>query len=137
MHSRETGGERFSAKPTTRPMGQRVRLGRDMLRLIVFAILSAALAYVSRASLKAPRSHGFFRFFAWECILALFFLNFTNFQQWFGNPFSVRQFISWFLLISCIVPGVYGAQLLRTCGRQDDRRPLMSPCSDSRRQPNW
>jgi len=64
-----------------------------MLRLIVFAILSAALAFVSRASLKAPRSHGFFRFFAWECILALFFMNFINFQQWFGNPFSVRQVI--------------------------------------------
>jgi protein-S-isoprenylcysteine O-methyltransferase Ste14 len=98
-----------------------------MLRLIVFVILSAALAYVSRASLKAPRSHGFFRFFAWECILALFFLNFINFQQWFGNPFSVRQLISWFLLIGCIVPGVYGAHLLRTHGGPDDRRPHDEP----------
>jgi len=98
-----------------------------MLRLIVFAILSAALAFVSRASLKAPRSHGFFRFFAWECILALFFMNFINFQQWSGNPFSVRQVISWFLLIGCIVPGVYGAHLLRTHGRQDDTRPHDEP----------
>ena len=98
-----------------------------MLRLIVFAILSAALAYVSRASLKAPRSHGFFRFFAWECILALFFLNFINFRQWFGNPFSVHQLISWFLLMGCIVPGVYGAHLLSTHGRPDDRRPHDEP----------
>jgi len=45
-----------------------------VLRVIIFAILSAALAYVSRASLRVPRSHGFYRFFAWECILALFFL---------------------------------------------------------------
>ena len=93
-----------------------------MLRVIIFAILSAALAYVSRASLKAPRSHGFYRFFAWECILALFFLNFISFQQWFGDPLSVRQLLSWVLLIGCVVPVVYGIILLRTQGAPDARR---------------
>jgi protein-S-isoprenylcysteine O-methyltransferase Ste14 len=93
-----------------------------MLRAIIFAILSAALAYVSRDSLKVPRSHGFYRFFAWECILALFFLNFISFQQWFGDPMSVRQLISWVLLIGCIVPGVYGILLLRTQGKPDAQR---------------
>ena len=110
-----------------RPLSQGITLGREVPRLIVFAILSAALAYTSRASLKAPRSHGFYRFFAWECILALFFLNFINFQQWFGNPFSMRQLISWFLLIGCIFPGVYGVHLLRTHGRPDARRPHDAP----------
>ncbi len=82
-----------------------------MLKIIIFAGLSAALAYVSRASLKARRSHGFYRFFAWECILGLFLLNFITFRQWFGDPFSVRQLTSWFLLIGSIVPAMHGVHL--------------------------
>lgn len=93
-----------------------------MLRLIIFAILSAALAYVSRASLRVPRSHGFYRFFAWECILGLFFLNFISFQHWFSDPFSVRQLVSWFLLVACILPVAQGVHNLRTQGRPDPRR---------------
>ncbi|NIN71387.1 MAG: isoprenylcysteine carboxylmethyltransferase family protein [Gemmatimonadetes bacterium] len=99
----------------------------DVLRVILFVGLSAALAYVSRASLKDARSHGFYRFFAWECILGLFFLNFISFQQWFGDPFSVRQLISWFLLIACIVPAAHGVHLLRTQGKPDARRPDDAP----------
>ncbi len=98
-----------------------------MLRVIIFAILSAALAFVSRASLRVPRSHGFYRFFAWECILALFFLNFIDVRQWFADPFSVRQLISWFLLMGCIVPAVYRVHALRTQGKPDARRPHDAP----------
>jgi protein-S-isoprenylcysteine O-methyltransferase Ste14 len=98
-----------------------------VLRAIVFAILSAALAYVSRASLKVPRSHGFYRFFAWECILALFVLNFISVRQWFSDPFSARQLISWSLLISCIVPALQGVHLLRTRGKPDARRAHDAP----------
>jgi len=98
-----------------------------VLRVILFVGLSAALANVSRASLKDARSHGFYRFFAWECILGLFFLNFISFQQWFGDPFSVRQLISWFLLIACIVPAAHGVHLLRTQGKPDARRPHDAP----------
>ena len=100
---------------------------RQMLRLLIFAILSAALVYVSRASLKVPRSHGFYRFFAWECILGLFLLNFISFQQWFDDPLSVRQLISWVLLIGCIVPGVYGIHFLRTKGKPGEKRPPDAP----------
>ncbi len=96
--------------------------GRDVPRVVIFACLSGILAYVSRASLKVSRSHGFYRFFAWECILGLFCLNFINLKQWFGDPFSVRQLISWFLLIAGILPAVYGGHLLRTLGRPDARR---------------
>ena len=99
----------------------------DVLRIILFVTLSATLAYVSRASLKDARSHGFHRFFAWECILGLFFLNFISFQQWFGDPLSVRQLISWFLLIACFFPGAHGIHLLRTRGKPDARRPDDAP----------
>jgi hypothetical protein len=46
-----------------------------MARLIAFGVLSVWLGYVSRKSLRVPGSHGFYRFFAWEIILALFLLN--------------------------------------------------------------
>jgi protein-S-isoprenylcysteine O-methyltransferase Ste14 len=98
-----------------------------VFRVINFVILSAALAYVSRDSLRAPRSHGFYRFFAWECILALFFLNFVNVRQWFADPFSVRQVISWFLLMGSIVPAVCGVTALRTQGKPDARRSDDAP----------
>ena len=97
--------------------------GKHMIRVLIFIMLSSALAYISRASLKAPRCHGFYRFFAWEFILALLFLNFVGFQQWFDDPMSVHQLISWILLITCIVPGVYGIHLMRTRGRPDPQRP--------------
>jgi len=88
-----------------------------MPKVIIFVALSAGLAYVSRASLSAPRSHGFYRFFAWEFILVLVLLNFHNFQQWFHDPLSIRQLVSWFLLVATLVPGLWGVHLLRTLGR--------------------
>ena len=98
-----------------------------MFRVIIFAGLSAALAYVSRGSLRVPRSHGFYRFFAWECILGLVLLNFIDLPQWFGDPFSVRQLVSWCLLIGSIVPAVHGVHLLRTQGQPDARRRHDAP----------
>jgi hypothetical protein len=56
-----------------------------MVQLVAFFIGSAGLIYISRASLRVPRSHGFHRFFAWECILALFLL---NVDAWFQLPFA-------------------------------------------------
>jgi protein-S-isoprenylcysteine O-methyltransferase Ste14 len=85
-------------------------------RLILFAGVSAALAYLSRASLTAPRSHGFYRFLAWEAMLALVLLNFRGLGQWFGDPLGARQLVSWVLLFGSIVPAVWGAHALRTRG---------------------
>ncbi len=98
-----------------------------MFRVIIFVVLSVGLTYVSRDSLKVPRSHGFYRFFACECILALFFLNFISFRQWFGESWSVRQLVSWTLLIGCVVPGMYGIHHLRTQGKPDACRSDDSP----------
>ncbi len=100
------------------------------VRLLVFACLSAALAWVSRASLGAPRSHGFYRFLAWECMLALLLLNFVSLEQWFAEPLSARQLASWALLVICIVPVVLGVHQLRTAGRpvraRADDAPLLA-----------
>jgi len=62
-----------------------------MFKLIVFIVLSACLIYLSRASLRVPRSHGFYRFFAAESVLALVLL---NLDHWFLEPFASRQIAS-------------------------------------------
>ena len=46
-----------------------------MLEWISFAIVSAGIIFLSWKSLRKPQSHGFFRFFAFELILALILLN--------------------------------------------------------------
>ncbi len=97
-----------------------------MLKLAIFVVVSAVFAYISRASLPAPRSHGFYRFLAWECILGLFLL---NVEVWFGDPFSAPQLVSWLLLIVSAVLVVHGVYLLRRMGKSDDARedaPLLA-----------
>ena len=42
-----------------------------MLKWLTFIAGTAVLAYFSRASFRVPKSHGFYRFFAWELILVL------------------------------------------------------------------
>jgi protein-S-isoprenylcysteine O-methyltransferase Ste14 len=88
-------------------------------QLIAFAVLSAVLVYVSRASLLRPRSHGFSRFFAWEAIAALFVL---NAEHWFVDPLAWHQIVAWALLVACLVPVTLGTVALRRHGRPTARR---------------
>jgi protein-S-isoprenylcysteine O-methyltransferase Ste14 len=90
-----------------------------MWKIVFFVVVSSGLANISRGSLRAPRSHGFFRFFAWEIILALFLLNVDG---WFRDLWSWHQPISWFLLILSIVPLVFGIHSLRARGKPTRRR---------------
>ncbi len=66
--------------------------------------------------MRRPRSHGFYRFFAFESILILFLL---NVDYWFADPFSVVHIISWLLLISSIFMVAQGFYLLHTMGRPE------------------
>lgn len=90
-----------------------------MLKMILFIVASAGIVYVSRASLSVPRSHGFYRFFAWEFIIILVLL---NLGRWFRNPFSVCQVISWLLLTVSLFLLVHGVNLLRITGKPDKKR---------------
>jgi protein-S-isoprenylcysteine O-methyltransferase Ste14 len=97
-----------------------------LLKLAIFVVVSAVFATISRASLLAPRSHGFYRFFAWECILGLFLL---NVEVWFRDPFSATQIVSWLLLIVSAFLVIHGVRLLRRIGQPDDTReeaPLLA-----------
>ncbi len=95
-------------------------------RFIVFLAASCCLGYVSRAALVRPRSHGFYRFFAWEAMLALVLVTFRSLAQWFDDPLCLRQLASWLLLSGSIVPVVWGAQLLLRRGRPDALRDAPS-----------
>jgi protein-S-isoprenylcysteine O-methyltransferase Ste14 len=88
-------------------------------KVILFVVASAGTAWVSRASLRDFRSHGFYRFFAWEAILALFLL---NVGYWFYEPFSLHQIITWSLLIVSLFLVIHGFQLLRMVNKSARER---------------
>lgn len=80
---------------------------------------TAALAYISRTSLAAPRSHGFARFFAWEILLTMLLI---NIEDWFRNPLAWYQVVSWTLLLASLFLVIQGVGLLRKFGRPDPGR---------------
>jgi protein-S-isoprenylcysteine O-methyltransferase Ste14 len=90
-----------------------------VLKIAFFMAGSIPLVLVSRASLKEPGSHGFFRFFAWEAILALVML---NLDLWFVDPFSWNQLIAWFLLLISIYLVYQGLRLLKEKGQPEGQR---------------
>jgi protein-S-isoprenylcysteine O-methyltransferase Ste14 len=85
-----------------------------MLRIVIFAAASAVIVRLSWQSLKDRRSHGFYRFFAFEFLTALILL---NVPPWFRNPLSARQLASWFLGAASIGLAIEGFRLLRLIGR--------------------
>ena len=89
------------------------------ISLIIFLILSVPSIYISRKTIFKVRSHGFYRFLSWECILWLLA---NNYSTWFVNPFSLKQIISWILLISTIYPLVAGVILLMKAKDSEKRR---------------
>ncbi len=93
-------------------------------KVIVFVIVSAGLAWMSHSSLRDTRSHGFYRFFAFESVLALILL---NCDYWFSEPFAPHQVASWLLLTVSLFLVIHGYRLLRRVGKPDSERkdPLL------------
>lgn len=89
------------------------------IEIAVFVLVCLGLIYVSRRSLLRPRSHGFFRFFAWELILALILL---KLDVWFLAPASLHQVISWVLLLASLIPLVLGVRALVAHGKPVQQR---------------
>lgn len=93
-----------------------------MWQLVAFVTFSAVLAGISWRTLGNPRSHGFYRFLAWEVMLVMLVLNASS---WFGDRAELHQRISWVLLsLSLLVlfAGVYQMRRFGRAGvhRQDD-----------------
>lgn len=90
-----------------------------MSAVSVFLAGSALLAWLSRGALLRPGSHGFYRFFVWECILGLAVINHT---PWGSARLSPVQLVSWVLLATSLVLVLVGATtLLRHGGRNVHR----------------
>jgi protein-S-isoprenylcysteine O-methyltransferase Ste14 len=89
-----------------------------MAGILLFIILSVPILAISWDSLLHPRTHGFYRFFAFEAILALILI---NRGYWFSQPFSAFQILSWLLLLASIILAIHSFWLLRRIGRPQGR----------------
>ncbi|MDP4292608.1 MAG: methyltransferase [Bacteroidota bacterium] len=87
-----------------------------MERSILFLIFSIPIIVFSRRALFSIRSHGFYRFLSWECILWIFIANYTC---WFDDPFAVHQLISWILLFISVYLVTAGALMLKRFGKPE------------------
>ena len=85
-----------------------------MSKIIIFLLGSLIISKISWATLFNTRSHGFFRFFAFEFLLILVLVN-SNF--WFYHPFSFFQIISWLLLITALALAFSGFYSLYRYGK--------------------
>jgi protein-S-isoprenylcysteine O-methyltransferase Ste14 len=90
-----------------------------MIKLFIFLVVTAALAYFSRGSIRTPRHHGFYRFLAWEAILVLLLV---NSDYWHIEPSPRYEPLSAVLLAISIYLVAHGALLLRARGRADGSR---------------
>jgi protein-S-isoprenylcysteine O-methyltransferase Ste14 len=85
-----------------------------LVRFAIFLAASAAIIRLSWRPLRDLRSHGFYRFFAFELLSALILL---NVPVWFRDPLSARQLVSWSLGAVSIGLAIEGFRLLRAIGR--------------------
>lgn len=94
-----------------------------MQEAIVFITVTLVLAFISRNSLfKASVhgfAHGFYRFFAWECMLGLYVL---NMHVWYDDPYSTRQIIAGTLFFCSLLLVLSSLALLHWMGKRDTSR---------------
>ena len=90
----------------------------DTARLVAFIAATVGLIIISRRALLNIRSHGFFRFVAWDAIVALIL---WNLPFWFADPFSISQLLAWIVLFASLFVLWLGVSRLRT-GKPTDKR---------------
>lgn len=90
-----------------------------MTNLLIFGLLSFPVICISKRNLFKPKSHGFYRFLSWECILWLFA---SNYRLWFNDPLSTHQIFSWLLLFIAIYPVIAGTIQLKKKGNSGKLR---------------
>ena len=91
----------------------------ESLKLIIFIAATMLFIYLSRKSLFIIGSHGFYRFFAAESILALLLFN-SNLLLRF--PLAPLQIISWFILAGAVIIQAAGFFRLRQASKPGERR---------------
>lgn len=89
------------------------------VQAVAFGLGTLILLALSWQALRRPRSHGFYRFFAWEAILGLLVL---NGPLWFVDRFAPHQLASWALLFASLLVLFPGLYQLRRMGRPNEQR---------------
>lgn len=90
-----------------------------MGNLLLFGIFSLLFIVLSWRTLFNASSHGFYRFFSWECII---WLQVSNYKFWFYDPFSFQQIFSWIFLIWSAYVVIAGVLLLKKSGNPRKER---------------
>ena len=80
------------------------------VKIVILVVASAGLALLTGRSLRSFRSHGLYRFLSFVTVSVLVLL---NLEHWFNEPFTLRQIVSWLLLLASIVMITYGVISLR------------------------
>jgi protein-S-isoprenylcysteine O-methyltransferase Ste14 len=89
-----------------------------MTRPIIFSCATLVLVWVSRSQLRRPDSHGFYRFVAWELMLAHWILvKPYGLRRWFIDPLSPLHLIAWCLLAGAAVLTAWPVYLLWVRGK--------------------
>lgn len=86
---------------------------------VVFVVGSAVLLGLSWRTLGNPRSHGFYRFLAWEVMLVMLLLNASS---WFGDRGELHQRVAWVLLSLSLLVLFAGVYQMRRFGRAGSQR---------------
>ena len=89
------------------------------MQVVGFLVGSLVLLGISWRTLRNPRSHGFYRFLAWEAMLALLVL---NAPVWFEDRYALHQKVSWVLLFGSLTVLFLGLYQLRRDGRPSEQR---------------
>lgn len=95
-----------------------------MERLFAFGVLSLPIFILSWRTLFNVKSHGFYRFFSWECILWLLV---SNLRYWFDHPFTIPQLMSWtflFFSVYLVTTGVIQLNKGRKSGDRSGEKAL-------------
>ena len=92
---------------------------QHMEKWIAFTVLSVPVIYFSWRTLFNVKSHGFYRFFSWECIIWLLV---SNYSFWFDNPLSVNQIFSWIFLSVSLYLIIAGVILIKKVGKPGNNR---------------
>lgn len=88
------------------------------IRLAFLIATTVFVIFISRRTILKFRSHGFYRFIAWEAIAALII---WNLPRWFSEPSSFKQLLSWALLIVSLLFLWQGVSRLRVAKRSNSR----------------
>jgi protein-S-isoprenylcysteine O-methyltransferase Ste14 len=90
-----------------------------LLEIIVFAVATLILTWVSRRSLLKPGSHGFYRYFAWECMSVMFVL---DLRTWYEDVHAPHQTIAGGLFFTSLLLVLSGVNLLQRHGKVNRNR---------------